>query len=190
MAATERLSATLYDDSDSNSTTLMQARAFTPTIPRGCTAQLKTAQITWGYDDGVALNIDVTNFMGLMKGVDNNNTPITAITDINRTKMVMVSSLQQRAVGTPADTLVMSNNPIVFRNFMNDPSEVATLRQTGVRSNSDNGWSIAWWAIGSALNVQYLATIEFEITYLNGKGNPDPIPVFTKNAMLNQGGWM
>jgi len=185
LAATELLRATLYDDSDFNSASLFNSRPFSPSVPRGCTAKLKKAWYTWGPDDAVAATDEYTNFFGLVKGRNHNNKPI-ALLAVNSIGIHQVTSNSQRGTGTPADVVVDQVGASSSFDYQNDPSRFTEIRQTGPRSNSEDGWSILWWASGTALNIYYLATIEFEITYLDGSGNPGPLDPVVKLAVLNQ----
>ncbi len=173
MSNIENIQLTGFGQSISVDTSTLVTTSFLPRLPRGVVATIRRSEVQFCFAHSASAQADGFAFGGVTKFHPDDiavASPITA-QDIQRLSTINPVMVCQSEEGTAVDLLVQRNISHSTRDFRNDPHETAEIRNTGRRSNNLNGWEFWVGAITATAVINFLASLEVTLRYLEGHGS-------------------
>jgi len=175
-----------YSLAVSASASLFVRRTFTPLVPRGVRARIIRGELNLAYDTIHNLSASSSIFAALSKRTDLPAANPSSARVVNSLKLVMPLIVNQTVLGTPADEVKHRETARVIRDFRNEPHRTAEILNIGTRSNETAGWSILLWTQTNTSTAIIWGSLEVELEWIDGSGNPKPLARQQRFQVMNQ----
>jgi len=184
----KRMATQFLDGIQPSNTSFIHSRLAL--VPRGSTGKLKRAEIVLIIDDQISLT-NTTIFAGISQKLAGFGSP-SKTQDVVDKDLTCVTAVGVFKVGIPTAAIHQLTAGRATRQYEDEPHEQAQIRNVGVRSNFERGWSTVIYrtASSSASLAHMHAEIQFTITYIGSGGSRRNVSLEDANEQEGPGGAM